>query len=69
MEDSEFLNWMADRIVNVYKESRQVDFVQKLYEISDSIRKKDFQIAMLKDEIERYKVGINDLWWSTIVKK
>lgn len=69
MEDSEFLNWMADRIVNVYKESRQVDFVQKLYEISDSIRKKDFQIAMLEDEIERYKVGINDLWWSTIVKK
>ncbi len=30
MLDKEFLNWLADRLVNVYKESPYVDFVQKL---------------------------------------
>ena len=34
MTDDEFLNWIADRIVNVYGESEYVDFVLKLREIA-----------------------------------
>lgn len=30
MTDSDFLNWIADRIVNIYGESEQVDFVLRL---------------------------------------
>lgn len=34
MSDSEFLNWLADRLVNVYGESENVDFVQKLRKVA-----------------------------------
>ena len=33
-KDSEFLNWLADRLVHVYGESPNVDFVLKLREIA-----------------------------------
>ncbi len=29
MKDGEFLNWLAERLVKVYGESENVDFVQK----------------------------------------
>lgn len=32
--DATFLNWIADRLVNVYKESPNVDFVLRLREIA-----------------------------------
>ena len=32
--DAEFLNWIADRFVNVYGESENVDFVQRLRKIA-----------------------------------
>ena len=34
MKDSEFINWIADRFVNVHKESENVDFVIKLRTIA-----------------------------------
>lgn len=34
--DAEFLRWMADRLVHVYKESPNVDFVLKLRAIAAS---------------------------------
>lgn len=34
--DSEFLNWVADRLVHVYHESENVDFVLKLRELAKS---------------------------------
>ena len=34
MKDKEFLDWLADRLVYVYKESPNVDFVQKLKAIA-----------------------------------
>lgn len=33
-KDKEFLNWLADRLVNVYNESPNVDFVHKLKAIA-----------------------------------
>lgn len=33
-EDNEFLNWLADRLVHVYGESPNVDFVHKLRAIA-----------------------------------
>ena len=30
MTDAEFLRWIRNRLVNVYKESENVDFVQRL---------------------------------------
>lgn len=38
--DAGFLMWMADRIVHVYGESPNVDFVLKLREIADRLDKK-----------------------------
>lgn len=34
MTDREFLNWVADRFVNVLGESTHVDFVQRLRSIA-----------------------------------
>ena len=36
MIDSEFLNWIADRVSGVYKENETVDFVQKLRRMAQS---------------------------------
>jgi hypothetical protein len=33
----EFLNWVADRLVHVYGESPNVDFVLKLRQIADRV--------------------------------
>ena len=35
--DTTFLHWMADRLVHVYHESPNVDFVRKLHTIADSL--------------------------------
>lgn len=37
MKDKDFLNWVADRFVNVLGESEHVDFVQKLRAIADTL--------------------------------
>lgn len=37
MNDQAFLNWVADRFVNVHGESENVDFVQKLRAIAESL--------------------------------
>lgn len=39
MTDKEFLNWLADRLVHVYNESPNVDFIHKLKEITSRIEK------------------------------
>lgn len=36
-KDAEFLRWLAARLVNVYGESENTDFVWKLYVIAESI--------------------------------
>lgn len=33
-DDKEFLNWVADRLVNVYGANKNIDFVQHLREIA-----------------------------------
>lgn len=38
MSDSEFLDWLADRLVNVYGESENVDFVRRLRGLARSTR-------------------------------
>lgn len=38
ISDQEFLNWIADRIVHVYKESPNVDFVLNLRRIAESLK-------------------------------
>jgi hypothetical protein len=38
MTDSEFLLWLRDRLVVVYKESANVDFVQRLNRIIDRLQ-------------------------------
>ncbi len=39
MTDKEFLTWIRDRIVNVYEESPNVDFVRRLEEVIDNLDK------------------------------
>lgn len=37
MTDKEFLEWLIDRLVHVYGESPNVDFIHKLNKIADKI--------------------------------
>lgn len=39
MKDKEFLEWLIDRLVHVYGESPNVDFIHKLKKIADNIEK------------------------------
>jgi len=39
MLDYEFLNWMADRLVYKYGESSNIDFVMRLRDIPDGIKR------------------------------
>lgn len=36
MNDSDFLNWIANRIVGIYGEDERVDFVHKLRRMANS---------------------------------
>jgi hypothetical protein len=38
MTDKKFLYWIAARLVEVYKESPNVDFVHKLKKIADNLQ-------------------------------
>lgn len=35
--DAEFLSWLADRLINVYGESPNVDFVHKLRSVANRL--------------------------------
>ena len=48
MTDSEFLRWLRGRLVNVYKESENVDFVQRLDRIIEEI--KEIEDYLKKEE-------------------
>ncbi len=48
MSHKEFLNWIADRIVNIYGESPQIDFVLAL-------RRRADEIAELEKELNEWK--------------
>lgn len=37
MTDKQFLEWLALRLINVYKESENIDFVQRLRRIAEHI--------------------------------
>jgi len=43
MSDQEFLNWLVARLVEVYKESPNTDFVQRLRLIARSLGDTDDQ--------------------------
>jgi hypothetical protein len=40
MKDKDFLYWLADRLVNVYGESPNIDFVSKLVSVAESMSQK-----------------------------
>lgn len=43
MNTKEFLLWIRDRLINVYNESPQVDFVQKLTDIAEETENSEIQ--------------------------
>ncbi len=51
MEHKEFLNWIADRFVNVYGESGNVDFVIALRRRADEIESLRAENAKLKEDL------------------
>ena len=56
MDNRSFLNWIADRLVNVYGESENVDFVRHLREIADIVAEKDREIARLRGLLREAEV-------------
>lgn len=39
MSDADFLNWLKERIVNVYREDKNMDFVMRLERIVANLEK------------------------------
>ena len=52
MTDKEFLSWLADRIVYVYKESPNTDFVLRLWKIADSLSEEKVEPALSEPAVE-----------------
>lgn len=48
MTEKQFLHWIADRLVHVYGESENVDFVLKLRKIADDVGEATALLEALK---------------------
>ena len=48
MKDKEFLNWIADRLVNVHGEHPDTDFILSLRERADKIDKMETRLSQYK---------------------
>jgi hypothetical protein len=54
MSNKEFLNWIADRLVHVYGESPNVDFVHKLRAIAEA-EKQEPVAYMYPDDLKEFE--------------
>ena len=52
MRDYDFLMWLADRLVNVYKENDSVDFVHKLKDVALRLKLQQENQAELKKALK-----------------
>jgi hypothetical protein len=62
MSDSDFIKWIHDRLINVYGENKNVDFVQRLDRVWLNLRKIEnaFEIDSLNNkDLVPYSVKIN----------
>ena len=51
LSEKSFLNWIADRLVNVYGESENVDFINRLREIGDDYEKLQYENMILEERL------------------
>lgn len=51
LDEKTFLNWIADRLVNVYGESENVDFINRLREIGDDHEKLKYENMILEEKL------------------
>ena len=47
-----FLKWLSDRIINVYGENKNADFLLKLHDIINDLENFDYEVFSLNQEIE-----------------
>lgn len=52
MTDSEFLTWIRDRIVHVYGESPNVDFVLRLGQVIDKTKRSEAMDELVRMSVE-----------------
>ena len=51
VNNKSFLNWIADRLVNVHGESENVDFINRLREIGDEYEKLEYENMILEEQL------------------
>ena len=71
MNDKEFLEWLIDRLVHVYGESPNMDFIHRLRKISHQLPQKESDWKYVKPIIGLNKEGqpiIFDSWDDKITK-
>jgi hypothetical protein len=49
MKDSEFVKWIADRIVNVYGESENVDFIHRLRKVVENLEHTEYKESNISE--------------------
>ena len=52
MTDKEFLQWIYDRLIHVYKENKNYDYMHKLKEIIDKYPNWEYV-----DKLKQYKIN------------
>lgn len=63
--DSDFLNWMADRLVNVYNEDPNVDFVHKLRSMAKEASEPALTIPPVPSQFDEPQwIKIPRPWWN-----
>lgn len=56
-DDGEFLGWLRDRLVHVYKESPNTDFVLRLEKITDEVK----SLESLVPDLQKMLVDIKEI--------
>jgi hypothetical protein len=58
MKDSEFLQWIYDRLINVHKENELYDYMYRLREIISKLEKQSFSITsrFVEHDGEKYEL-------------
>ncbi|MCP3941084.1 MAG: hypothetical protein GY710_06330 [Desulfobacteraceae bacterium] len=60
MKDKEFLQWIHDRIIEVYGENKNIDFLHRLRKIIEETEINDNKFTFFKTSIDKLQTRVNE---------
>ncbi len=60
MKDKEFLQWIHDRIIEVYGENKNIDFLHRLRKIIEETEINDNKFTFFETSIDKLQTRVNE---------